>query len=142
MNLNKVRPRNDTKDLLLSITENCDTLIEQTHRKTEETLEVKLNKPKEIFHFNPPMAIKGSWMLELKSLQDYKSIFYITEKNNKLELYTDTFDELSSTELNDEVEEILSISDITPYHFQYEKIGPRIMETCRKLESEKSSTDE
>ena len=33
-----IRPKNKTEDLLLSIPKNCETLIEQTHRKAEETL--------------------------------------------------------------------------------------------------------
>ena len=33
MNLNMIRPKTQTEDLLLSITENCGTLIELTHRK-------------------------------------------------------------------------------------------------------------
>ena len=80
-------------------------------------------------------------MLEIKSLDVYNSIFNIREQNIKFELYTDTFDELSFTELKDEIEEILSISDITPYRLQHEKIGPRIIKTFRKLKMEKSSTD-
>ena len=36
-----IRPKNETENLLLSITNNCETLIEQTHRKAEETLELK-----------------------------------------------------------------------------------------------------
>ena len=51
------RPKNGTEDLLLSITKNCETLIEQTHRKAEETLEVEMIKPRETFHFNPPIQI-------------------------------------------------------------------------------------
>ena len=31
-----IRPKNDTKDLLFSVTENCETLIKQTHRKAEK----------------------------------------------------------------------------------------------------------
>ena len=41
-----IRPKNQTEDLLLSITKSCETLIEQTHRKAEETLEIKMIKPK------------------------------------------------------------------------------------------------
>ena len=37
--MNLIRPENDTEDLLLSITKNNETLIEQTHRKAKETLE-------------------------------------------------------------------------------------------------------
>ena len=56
MNLNMIRPKNKTKGLLLSITKNCETLIEQTE-KPEETLEVKLNKPRETFHFKPSINL-------------------------------------------------------------------------------------
>ena len=41
-----IRPKNETEDLLLSITKNCETIIKQTHRKPEETLEFKMIKPK------------------------------------------------------------------------------------------------
>ena len=64
-----IRPENETEDLLLSITKNCETLIEQTHTKPQETLELKLNKPRETFHFNPPISIEGSWMIKLTSLK-------------------------------------------------------------------------
>ena len=65
MNLNMIIPKNQTEDLLLSITKNCETLIEQTHRKLEETLEFKMIEPKETFYFNPPIHSKGDWMLGL-----------------------------------------------------------------------------
>ena len=42
------RPKNETEDLILSIFKNCETLIEQTQRKTEETLVFKLAKPRNI----------------------------------------------------------------------------------------------
>ena len=53
-----IRPKNETEDLLLSIAKNCETLIEQTHRKAEETLEFKMIKPRETFRFSPPIHIK------------------------------------------------------------------------------------
>ena len=59
MNLNMIRPKNETEDLLLSITKNCETLIEQTHTKPQETLEFKMIKPREAFHFKAPIQIKG-----------------------------------------------------------------------------------
>ena len=64
-----IRPRNEIEDLLLSITKNCKTLIEQTHRKPEKTLEYKMIKPRETFHFYPPIQIKGDWMIELTGLE-------------------------------------------------------------------------
>ena len=85
MNLNTTRPINETEVLLLSITKNCETPIEQTHRKAEKTLEFKLNKPRETFHFNPPIHIKGDWMIGLTDLEAYNSIFIITEENIELD---------------------------------------------------------
>ena len=123
-----IRAKNETEGLLISITKNCETLIEQTHRKPEETLEFKMIKPREIFLFTPPVHFKGDWMLGLTELEVYNSIFNITKENNKFELYTDTFDEFSFTELKDELKEILNISDITPYHLQHETVGPRIIQ--------------
>ena len=111
-----IQPKNETEDLLLSITKNCEKLVEQTHRKPEETLEFKMLKSRETFHFIPPIQIKGDWMIDLIDSEIYNSIFNITKENNKFELYTDTFDEFSFTELEDEVGEILGISNITDAH--------------------------
>ena len=58
MNLNLIRPENETEDFLLSLTKNCETLIEQTHTKPQETLELKMIKPKETFLFIPPVEVK------------------------------------------------------------------------------------
>ena len=46
MNLNMIQPRNEIENLLLSVTKNCETLFEQTHRKSEESLEFETNKPR------------------------------------------------------------------------------------------------
>ena len=80
MNLNTIQPKNKTEDLLLSITINCETLIEQTHEKPQETLEFKMTKPKETFHFNPSIQIKEDWMIGLTDLEVYNSNFKVTEK--------------------------------------------------------------
>ena len=113
-----IRPKNGTEDLLLSITKNCETLIEQTHRKPEETLEFKMARSRETFHFNPPIEVKGDWVVSLVDLEVYNSIFNITEENTKFELYIDNFDEFFSyTKLKDEIAEILNILALTPYHY-------------------------
>ena len=119
MNLDLIRPRSDTEDILLSIIKICEKLLEQTHRKAEETLEFKLTQPKETFSFTPPIAIEGSRMLGLSNLEVYKSSYNIMEANSIFELYTDTFDEFSFTELKDELEDIVSTSDITLSHLQH-----------------------
>ena len=40
------------------MSKNCETLIEQTHRKAEETLEFKMIQSKQTFHFKPPIPIE------------------------------------------------------------------------------------
>ena len=68
-------PKNETEDILRSITENCEALFNQTHRKAEETLKYNLNKPRKTFHFNPPIPNEGSWMVGLKNLEVNNSFF-------------------------------------------------------------------
>ena len=36
MNLSMIRPKNETEDLLLSVTKNCKTMIEQTHKNQKK----------------------------------------------------------------------------------------------------------
>ena len=127
-----IRPKNETENLILSITKNCQKLIKQTHRKAEETLEFKMIKPRETFHFKPPVSIEGKWMLGLTDLEVYNSIFNITEENNKFEIHRDMSDKFGFLELKDEIEEILDISHITDDHLNDEKIGPRIIDEFRK----------
>ena len=131
MNLYIIRPKNETEDLLLSITKNCETLIDQTHRKAEETLEFKMIKPKETFHFNPPIRVKKDWMFGLIDLEVYKSIFNITEENNKFELYQFPDEKrggISYTKVRDEIEKDLDIEDITAADLQDDIIAPIIIE--------------
>ena len=68
-----IRPKDETEDLLLSITKNCETLCEQTHRKVEETLEIKTIKPRETILFNPSVEVKEDWMNGLTSLEVHNS---------------------------------------------------------------------
>ena len=67
--------KNGTECLLIPITKNCGTVIKQTHRKAEETLEFKHTKPTESFTFNPAIQIEGSWMKTLIILEVYISNF-------------------------------------------------------------------
>ena len=141
MNLIMIQPKNETEDLLLSITRNCEMLIEQTHRKAEETLEFKMNKSRETFQFRPSIQIQGSWMLGLKDLEVYNSIFNITERNNKFEIYRDSCNKFGFLDLKDELEEILNIPHISQKHLQDDEIGPRIIDEFYKLSHEKINSD-
>ena len=69
MNSNKIRPKNETEDLLLSITKNCETLVQQTHRKPQELLEFKTVKSRETFDLISPIQLKGDWTIGLISLE-------------------------------------------------------------------------
>ena len=116
-----IRPKTETEDSLLSITKNCETLIEQTHTKPQETLEFKMIKPGKTFHFKPALQIKGDWMIGLVDLEVYNSIFIITEENNKFELYKFP-DEKSGgicyIKVRDDIEKDLGISEITATDLQ------------------------
>ena len=84
MNLKMIRPKNEAEDLLLSITKNCEKLLEKTHTKPRETLEFKMIQSTQTFHFKPPIPIEGSWMTGSTDLEVYNSIFNVTEQNSKL----------------------------------------------------------
>ena len=130
-----IRPKTQTEDLLLSITKNCQTLIEQTHRKAEETLEFKMTKPRETFHFRPPIQIKGDWMIGLTDIEVYNSIFNITEENNKFELYKFPDEKAGGVtyeKVRDEIERDLDVSDITAAGLQDDIIAPIIIEEYRE----------
>ena len=145
MNLNMIRPKTQTEDLLLSITKNCKTLIEQTHTKLQETLEFKMIKPRETFHFKPPIQVKGDWMIGLRDLEVYNSIFNITEENNKFELYKFP-DEKSGgvtyEKVRNEIEKDLDIEDITATDLEDDIIGPIIIEKYKEQISKRMKDEQ
>ena len=67
MRLKMIRLKNETEDLLLSNTKNCETLINQTQSKEKECLEFKVTELGETKSFTPPISTKGSWMIGLTS---------------------------------------------------------------------------
>ena len=144
MNLNMIQPKNETENLLLSITKNCETLIKQTHTKSQETLEFKMIKPRETFHFKPPIQIKGDWMVGLVDLEVYNSIFNITEENNKFKLYKFP-DEKSGgvtyEKVRDEIEKDLDIVDITAQDLQDEIIAPIIIKEYNEQVTKRMNDD-
>ena len=130
MNLKIIRVKNQTKDLVVSITKNCETLIEQTHGKTEDTLESKMVRPRETFHFNPSISIEVFWMIGLTALEVYNSVFNTTE-NNKFEHYNfpdERVSGISNEKVRDEIQRDLDNSDITAADLEHVIIGPIIIE--------------
>ena len=145
MNLNMNRPKNETEYLLLSITKICETLIEQTHTKPQETLEFKKVKPRETFHFKPLIQIKGDWMIGITDPEVYNSIFNITEDNNKFELYKFPDEKAGGVtyeKVRDEIEKDLDISDITAADLQDEIIAPIIIEEYKEQVSKRMKDEQ
>ena len=144
MNLNIIRPKIETEDLLLSITKNCETLIQQTHTKPQETLEIKAVKPRETFHFKPPIQIKGDWMIGLTDLEVYNSIHNITPENNKFDVYKFPVEKfgVAYEKLRDEIVKDLDISDITDADLQDDIIAPIIIEKYKELVSKRMNDEQ
>ena len=144
MNLNMIRLKNETEDLLLSITKNCETLIKQTHRQPEETLEFKMTKSRETFHFIPPIQVKEDWMIGLTDLEVYNSIFNITEENNKFDLYKFPDEKAGGVtyeKVRAEIEKDLDIEDITAEDLQDDIIAPIIIEEYKKQVTKRMEDD-
>ena len=144
MNVNMIRPKNETQNLLLSSTKNCETLIEQTHRKPEETLEFKMIKPRKTFHSNPTIQIKGDWMIGLLELEVYNSVFNTNTTNNKFKLYKFPDEKaggISYTKVTDEIEKNLDSSDLTATDLQDDITGPIIIEEYREQVTKRMEDD-
>ena len=127
MNLNMIQPENEAQYLLLSITGNCETLIEQTNRKAEETLECKLTTSRETFYFKPPISVEESWLIGLKSLELFNSIFNITEENNNFEIYEvpdSKIGGISYEKVRDRNEKVLGNTDIADTNLKHDIISP------------------
>ena len=140
-----IRPKKKTEDLLLSITKNCETPIKQTHTKTQETLELKMIKPRETFHFKLPIQIKGEWLIGLTDLEVYNSVFNITTENNKFELYKfpdERAGGVTYEKLRDEIERDLVIEDITAEDLQDDIIGPIVIEEYKKQVTKRMNVEQ
>ena len=130
-----IRSKNETENLLISKSKNCETLIQQTHRKSEETLEFKMNKPRETFPFSPPTSIEGSWIIGLTSLEVYISFSNTIEEDNKATLYEFPDEKrggFSIEKVRDEIEKGSGITDITPVDLQDDITSPMIIEEYRE----------
>ena len=76
------------ESLLLSTAKSNLDIVENTLSKPQETLEFKMNKQKESFSFDIPLDLPEEWMMGVTSLEVYNTVYNITEKNNKLKLFT------------------------------------------------------
>ena len=74
------------ESLLLSIAKSNQAIVEKTHSKPQEFLEVKVTEQKKSFSFDVPLNLDEKWMMEVTSLEVYNIVINITEKNNKLQI--------------------------------------------------------
>ena len=125
-----IKTRNQTEDFLILITKNCETFIEHTHRKAEQTLEFKIFEPRETFQFIPPVQVKENWMLGLVDWETYNSIFNIKKQNKKIEFYKfhdERVGGVSYEKVRDEIEKDLDFSNFTDIDLQDEIISPLLV---------------
>ena len=103
-----------------------------------------MTKPRETFHFNPPIQVKEDGMLGLTDLEVYNSIFNMTEENNKLQIYKYRDEKsggVSYETARNEIDGGLVISVNSDIDLQDDTIGPNIIEkykeqTSKRMEDE------
>ena len=101
-------------------------------------------KPRETFHFKPPVEVKEDWMIGLTDLEVYNSIFNITEENKKLQLYKfpdEKIGGVSYEKVGVEIERDLDISDITAADLQDETMRPIIFKEYREKVTKRMRDD-
>ena len=74
------------ESLLLNIAKSNQEIVENTHSKPQETLELKMTKQKESFSFDVPLVLNEKWMMGVTSLEVYNTVYNITNSNNKIEI--------------------------------------------------------
>ena len=94
-----------------------------------------MTKPRETFHSNPSIQIKGDWMFGLTDLEVCNSIFNINTTNKKFEIYKlpgQKIGGVSYEKVRDEIERDLDISDITATDLQDDIIPMILIAEYRK----------
>ena len=103
-----------------------------------------MTQPRETFHFNPLIQIKGDWMIGLTDLEAYNSIFNINTTNKKFKLFKFPDEKaggISYTKVRFETKKNLDISDITATDLQDEVIAPIIIKENREQVTERREDD-
>ena len=106
------------------------------------TLEFKKTKSREIFHFNRPLHIQGSWMVRSASVEVYISFLNILEQNNKFTFHKflgETIGAVSYEKGRDKIEKVLDITDFTATDLQDDITGPIIIDEYREQVTKKGS---
>ena len=102
-------------------------------------------KPRETFHFKPPIQVKGDWMIGVTDLEVYNSILNISEENKKFELYNFPHEKaggVSYTKVRDEIEKDLGIEDISAADLQDDIIAPIIIKEYKEQVSKRMNDEQ
>ena len=137
-----IRPKNETEDLIFSITKNWESLLNKLIRNHKKHLKLSSTNQGKLSHSNNLLfRLDSRWMTGLTSVKLKKSISIVTEEIRNFEQNTDIFDEFSFMETKDEFEEIFGLSEKSHKHLQDKILGPRIFKANKNLSSEKRQTD-
>ena len=116
-------------ELLLLIKKHTDTLIEQTKTRSQETLELKMNKQTQTFSFNPPLNLieEGKCLMAVSLFDCTNSVFNITNENNWFSIiipghYETEFAEKPIDELN----KLLELRSLELHAKEVKKRGNKI----------------
>ena len=109
-------------ELLLLRKKYPDTLFQQTKTKPQVTLELKMNRSKQTFSFNPPKSIaeEGKWLLGATSLECTISVFNITNENNSFSIIVQSHYQNKSDEKT--IDELNKFLDLKPLELHVEEV--------------------
>ena len=116
-------------ELLLLIKKHTDTLIEQTKRKPQETLEIKMKKQMQTFSFHPPINLveEGKWLMAVSLFDCTNSVYNFTNENNSFSIiiprhYQNKSDEKTIDDLN----KLLELKSLELHVKEVQKRGNKI----------------
>ena len=115
-------------ELLLLTKKYTDTLIKETKKKPQETLEFKMTQGKQMFSFNPPINLveDGKWLVGVSSFECMNSLSIITDKNNSFSITIPGHWESKSAEKAiDELEKLLELKSLELHVNEVRKIGSK-----------------
>ena len=99
MDLSNFVTYDEKESLFLNIAKSNQESVENTHSKPQETLEFRMTNQKESFSFDVPLELNEKWMMGVTSLEVYKTVYNITDKNNKLQILPE-YEQLDALELD------------------------------------------
>ena len=116
-------------ELLLLIKKHTDTLIEQTKTRPQETLEIKMNKQRQTFSFNPPLNLieEGKWLMAVSLFDCTNTVFNITNENNNFSIIVPGhYQDVSAENTIDKLNKLLELASLDLHVAEVRKRGTKI----------------